>query len=218
MTRAPEAVWIASQNQKKARELERLLAGIAVVRTLAQAPGSETFDVVEDAPDFCGNAAKKAVAAAAFLGERGLADQAIVVADDSGLCVDSLDGRPGVLSARWAGPEATDADRTLKLLDELAGVPDERRTARFVCALVAVHGDGLPFFSTEAVCEGKILRAPSGDSGFGYDPVFVPREAPAGRECLSFAALTAAEKDTVSHRGKALRQLARALQDASSPQ
>ncbi|MCA8953321.1 MAG: non-canonical purine NTP pyrophosphatase, partial [Planctomycetes bacterium] len=130
--------------------------------------------------------------------------------DDSGLCVDALDGRPGVLSARYGGPGLDDRGRVAALLAELRDVPAARRTARFVCSLCVVNGDGEALGAIEEHCEGTLLAAPSGDGGFGYDPIFVPLEF-AGDPAHTFAQLDAATKDRLSHRGKALRRLAEVL-------
>jgi XTP/dITP diphosphohydrolase len=125
----------------------------------------------------------------------------LVLADDSGLEVDALGGAPGVYSARYGGPELTDPERCLAVLAALAGTPDERRTARFRCVLALARA-GKTLATFDGVVEGTILRAPRGGQGFGYDPIFF--HAPSGR---SFAELTRAEKELVSHRGNALRKL-----------
>lgn len=130
------------------------------------------------------------------------------IADDSGLCVDVLQGAPGIYSARYAGENATDDDRITKLLGALDGIPQEKRDAQFVCAVCCLFPDGREV-AVEGVCEGRISFAKDGADGFGYDPVFI--EAATGK---TFAALTSAEKDACSHRGKALRALAAALEQA----
>ncbi|MDQ2678400.1 MAG: non-canonical purine NTP pyrophosphatase, partial [Actinomycetota bacterium] len=124
------------------------------------------------------------------------------LADDSGLEVDALDGAPGVRSARFAGEDATDADNVSLLLERLAGVPDDERTARFRCVIVLQRPDGTELVADGSV-EGRIIDAPRGESGFGYDPVFVPTEGN-GR---TFAEMSADEKHAISHRGRALRSL-----------
>ena len=125
----------------------------------------------------------------------------LVLADDSGLEVDALGGGPGVLSARYGGPDLTDPERCAAILDALAGTPDDKRTARFLCVLaLAKAGHTLATF--DGVVEGAILRAPRGANGFGYDPIFF--HSPSGR---AFAELTREEKERVSHRGQALRKL-----------
>ena len=195
-------LWIASNNEKKRGELTRLLAPLGVtLRTPADLDAE--YCPVEDAPDFAGNARIKA---------RMLARLAagMALGDDSGLCVDALDGRPGVLSARYGGPGLDDRGRLERLLAELRDVPAPRRTARFVCSLCLCDRRGEVLLAVEESCEGTLLTEPSGAGGFGYDPIFVPREF-AGDADRSFARIGAAEKDRLSHRGKALRGLAERL-------
>ena len=205
-------LWVATGNEKKCRELDRLLAPLGYsVRPAAEAP--EPLEVEEDCPDFAGNAAKKAVALATMVG-------AMAVADDSGLCVDALDGRPGVHSARYAGAGATDQDRVGKLLGELESVPAADRTAHFVCCACLAGPNGKLLATFECCCEGVILREPRGAGGFGYDPVFVAREFLTGDASLeqipSFAQLAPEQKDAISHRGRALRKLRGFLQQLSA--
>jgi len=178
----------ATTNRGKARELAVLLGPSWELLTGLDFPGLP--EVVEDADTFRGNAALKAHAFARALGRWALAD-------DSGLCVDALQGRPGVRSARY-GP--SDAARMARLLGELEGVPDARRTAHFECALCLVGPDGQAHF-TEGRCEGWIGHAPRGHHGFGYDPLF---EVGGGR---TLAQLTEEEKAARSHRGAAFRAL-----------
>ncbi len=200
-------IWVATGNLKKEKELLRILPSRVQVSTILAAPGGEAWSVVEDAPDFEGNARKKALSAAEFLkDQKVLSPSDLVLADDSGLCVDALGGRPGVHSARYAGEQASDADRIQKLLAELDGVPSAQRSARFVCALVAVRA-GTPLFETVESCEGRIAEHPSGSQGFGYDPVFFPLVGEA-ISALSFAENSPETKDQLSHRGKALRRFA----------
>ena len=150
--------------------------------------------VVEDGATMAENAAKKAR-------ETSQATDLLVVADDSGLEVDALGGAPGVHSNRFLGRESTEAERNEAILRRLEGVPDERRTCRFRCA-VALARNGELVGETEATCEGRIAHAPRGDNGFGYDPVFY--YPPMKR---TFAQLSSEEKNRVSHRGKALAEL-----------
>ena len=187
-------VVLATANPDKARELAALLDGFDVVPRPVDLP-----DVVEDADTLEGNARLKAVAVARATGE-------LAVADDTGLEVDALGGRPGVHAARYAGPDATYADNVAKLLAELAGVPAERRTARFRTVALARFPDGREIVA-EGWVEGTIADAPTGEDGFGYDPVFVP----AGGDGRTFAQMTGDDKAAVSHRGRALRALAAAL-------
>lgn len=191
-------LWIASNNQKKAAELRRLLAALPVqLHTPAEL--ADAFDPVEDQPDFAGNARKKAELLGRLSG-------GFALGDDSGLCVHALDGRPGVLSARYGGPGLTDQQRLEKLLQELAAVPHAGRTAHFVCSLCLCDGDGQVLAAIEERCMGTLLTQPAGEGGFGYDPIFVPQEFASDAK-HTFAHLDAATKDRLSHRGKALRRL-----------
>lgn len=194
----PRELWLATNNAKKRAELERMLRPFGLVlRTPSEL--DVPFEPVEDQPDFAGNAKKKAGLLARLGG--GLA-----LADDSGLCVDALDGRPGVHSARYGGPGLDDRGRLLALLRELDGVPRERRGAHFTCSLCLCAPDGRVLAAIEAECPGTLLTEPTGDGGFGYDPIFVPAEFDGAPE-KTFARLDAATKDRLSHRGKALRKL-----------
>jgi XTP/dITP diphosphohydrolase len=181
---------LATANQNKLIEIKELLQGLPVeVATIADYPGLEMPE--EDQPTFKGNAAKKAEAVSGFTGE-------IALADDSGLEVEALGWRPGVHSARYAGEEGNYAANNRLLLQELKGVPPEKRGARFTCAIaISVPGDQTCL--VEANCPGRITEAPKGEGGFGYDPLFLYE--PSG---LTFAEMGAAEKNQVSHRGRAL--------------
>ncbi|HSW62625.1 MAG TPA: XTP/dITP diphosphatase [Dissulfurispiraceae bacterium] len=187
-------IVLASRNRKKAEEIQRILAGQSIeVRSLADFP--DCPDVVEDADTFDGNALKKAREVAAFTGR-------IAIADDSGIEVAALNGAPGVHSARYAGSDATDAANVEKLLFELRNVPDGQRAARFVCCIaLAVPGQEAHTFW--GFVDGAVGKERKGTSGFGYDPIFYP----AGHD-LTFAEITASEKDDLSHRRKALGKLA----------
>lgn len=182
---------IATHNQHKLQELQRILAPLGI-----EAITADLSEVEETGTTFAENAFLKAQSACR---ETGLP----AVADDSGLEVEALDGRPGVYSARYAGENATDAQRMEKLLGELEGVPAEKRGARFVSAVCCVFPDG-ERIQAEGECPGAIAFAPAGEDGFGYDPVFLCGEK-------TFAQMTAAEKDAVSHRGKALEKFSQAL-------
>jgi XTP/dITP diphosphohydrolase len=131
----------------------------------------------------------------------------LTIADDSGLEVDALGGRPGIASARYAGPRASDLDRIEKLLGELQGVPEDRRRARFVCSIAAVWNNGERVF--EGIVDGRLLTTPRGTDGFGYDPLFLYE--PFGK---TFAEMTALEKAEISHRGRALRGLIAWLEES----
>jgi XTP/dITP diphosphohydrolase len=194
-------LFLATRNVGKLAEMQRILGahadGVEVVGLDAVAAYDEP---VEDRPTFEGNALLKARAGLA-------ATELPSVADDSGLCVDALNGMPGVLSARWSGPPLADkrgADlrNNELLLAQLADVPDDRRGAHFVCAVAFCHPDG-----TEIVVRGemagRIGREIRGSGGFGYDVVFEADDAPG----VTTAELTSVDKDAISHRGKALREI-----------
>jgi len=194
---------LASNNPKKLAELERILAGLGITFVLPRDAGGLP-DVVEDAPSFAGNAAKKAAAAARAKGLWALAD-------DSGLLVDALDGAPGVLSARFAGVHGDDAANNALLLRKLEGVPPERRGARFVCALALARPDGSIALQVQGTARGRILERPRGTRDFGYDPLFLFTEPGFAQSEKGFAELEPEEKAEVSHRGRALREFARRL-------
>jgi XTP/dITP diphosphohydrolase len=196
-------LWLATGNDKKRAELARLLAPLGVRLRLPGELGVP-FAPVEDQPDFAGNARKKAVALARLA-------NGFAIADDSGLCVDALGGRPGVHSARYGGDGLDDRGRLLRLLQEIAHVDDPRRSAHFVCSLCLCGPDGRVRAAVEAHCDGVLLRAPRGSDGFGYDPAFVPRECLGESAPRTFAELDPARKDALSHRGKALRVLLQRL-------
>jgi XTP/dITP diphosphohydrolase len=197
-------LWLATANPKKRAELERLLEPLRV-RLRLPAELSAPWTPLEDQPDFAGNARRKAASLA-------LLARGVALADDSGLCVDALSGRPGVLSARYGGAGLTDRQRLLRLLDEMAAVPDAARSAWFACSLCLCGPDGEVRAAVEGRCDGVLLRAPRGDGGFGYDPAFVARECLGEDPAPTFAELPAARKDALSHRGRALRALLQRLQ------
>lgn len=176
-------------------------SGLAVEIVSAKAAGGMP-PVVEDAGTFIGNARKKALALKAVLPE-----DAWVMADDSGLCVDALDGGPGVESAYYAGAQGDGAANLRKLVEVMRGVPAEKRGAHFVCVLL-LAGPGGTEAVFEARCEGALCEAPQGGAGFGYDPLFVP----AGH-ARTFAELGDEIKNTLSHRGRAWARLAEWLRD-----
>ena len=183
---------LATANPDKAREITDLLAGFEIVpRPASVGEVDETADTLE------GNARLKAVAVAAAAGE-------VAVADDTGLEVDALGGRPGVWAARYAGEGATYADNVVKLLSELDGVPSgEARRARFHTVAMAAWPDGREIVAHGTV-EGEISLEARGEGGFGYDPVFVPDDS-GGR---TFGEMSADEKNSMSHRARAFRNLA----------
>ena len=201
---ADDAVVLASKNEGKLRELARILAQASPQVRLV---GLDAFPGAPDVPEtgatFEENALLKAHAMARFTGLPA-------VADDSGLCVDALNGMPGVLSARWAGGHGDDQANLDLVLAQLADVPDVRLGARFVCAAALVVpgpgrsglGDGPREWVVTGQVEGRLTRVPRGTGGFGYDPIFVPD----GFE-LTTAEMTADAKDAISHRGRAFRAL-----------
>ena len=182
---------VATGNQGKLKEIRAIL-GETEVLGLHDLPFS--VEIIEDGDTFEANAQKKAET---LMKKLGLP----VLADDSGLAVDALGGRPGVYSARFAGENASDADNNRKLLSELREVPEKQRTARFVCVMSLVMPDGA-VYTTRGEAEGCILREARGENGFGYDPLFYVKEYD-----KTFAELSAEEKNAVSHRGKALRSM-----------
>lgn len=183
---------IATGNRHKLEEFQRILTPLGV-GVSGPDPDGPTLKVEETGGTFAENARIKAEAYFQATGKPA-------VADDSGLCVDALDGRPGVYSARYQGADTPYPQKLEALLEELRDVPEEKRTARFVCAICCVL-DKNTVLTCRGECEGRIAYAPSGEGGFGYDPVFL-------WEGKSFASLTPAEKDASSHRGKALRAFA----------
>jgi XTP/dITP diphosphohydrolase len=198
-------VLLASRNAKKLAEMQRILAPLAPgVRVLGLDDVAAYDEPVEDQPTFEGNALLKARAAVTATGLPA-------VADDSGLCVDALNGMPGVLSARWSGPPKSDERNNALLLAQLEDVPDERRGAHFTCAvaLCAPTADGLVEQVVHGRMDGRILREVRGSGGFGYDVLFA-----ADGYDVTTAELPADEKDAISHRGRALREIAPLVVDA----
>jgi len=198
-------ILIATMNAGKLREYERLLADVAGLELETMASLSEPMDVVEDCDTFRGNALKKATEIAAAAGVSCLAD-------DSGLEVDALGGRPGVHSARYSGEGATDARNNEKLLRELRDVPDGQRTARFQCAIAVVNVGARELAVVEGACEGRIGREPKGTYGFGYDPLFVP-----DGHTHTMAELGPETKNEISHRAKAAAKLVPLLRELQRP-
>lgn len=178
---------MATHNLHKLEELRRILEPLGICVNTADLP-----EVDETGTTFEENAFLKAESACRETGKPSLAD-------DSGLEVDALDGRPGVYSARYAGEAATDAQRCEKLLQEISNVPMQDRTARFVSVICCVYPDGRRL-SVRGECGGSIAFEPRGIDGFGYDPIFLVGEK-------TYAELSPSEKDAVSHRGRALRAL-----------
>lgn len=195
-----EKIVLASNNAGKVREINQLLADQEIQVVPQKEFGIE--DIEETGFTFVENAILKARNAAK---ESGLP----AIADDSGLEVDALKGAPGIYSARFAGPGCNDQDNNIKLLESLKDIPEQERTARFQCIMVYMrHGEDPTPIICQGTWEGRILLAPSGENGFGYDPLFfVPDQ-----NCSS-AELPPETKNQLSHRGKALRKLLSALSD-----
>jgi XTP/dITP diphosphohydrolase len=192
---AAEPLVLATRNEGKLRELARILGDQVPLAGLGSFPGAP--DVPETGATFEENALLKARAIAAYTGLPA-------VADDSGLCVDALNGMPGVLSARWAGAHGDDKANLDLVLAQVADVPDARLGARFVCAAALVlPPDGWREWVVTRHVEGRLTRTPRGSGGFGYDPVFVPE----GFD-VTTAEMTPEAKDAISHRGRAFRALA----------
>jgi XTP/dITP diphosphohydrolase len=190
-------VFLASRNSKKLEEMRRILAAhLADVEVLGLDDVPAYDEPVEDQPTFAGNALLKARAGLAATGLPS-------VADDSGLCVDALNGMPGVLSARWSGLPKSDARNNELLLQQLHDVPDERRGAHFSSA-IAFCAPGQDELVVEDRMDGRVIRETRGSGGFGYDVLFCADDFPD----LTTAELSPADKDSISHRGRALRAIA----------
>lgn len=190
-------VLAATGNKGKLREIRAILAGLGI-EVVGPGEAGAVLDVEEDGATFSENARKKALA---YHRRTGMA----VLADDSGLAVDALGGRPGIRSARYAGEKATDEDNWRKLLAELEGIPDGERGAAFVCAVTLIFEDGSEL-AAEGRVEGSIAHAPKGVNGFGYDPVFLIRGT-----SITMAEAEDGFKNGISHRAMALRGLARLI-------
>jgi XTP/dITP diphosphohydrolase len=188
-----QRVVFGSGNQGKVREFQTLLKKEAIT-LLSWNDFDRSFSVTEDGKTFWENAFKKAEATARITGE-------LSIADDSGLEVDYLHGRPGIFSARYAGPNASDNENNSRLLRELQGVPLSQRGARFICAIAICAPDGA-WEWVEGECRGYITESPQGDQGFGYDPLFFAPDL--GK---TFAALGHEEKNQISHRARAVDKL-----------
>ncbi len=188
MVQGIDKLVFATNNKNKLAEVSNLLKDTGIM--VCGVNGS--FDPEETGETFAENAYIKAYEAAKIMGLPALGD-------DSGLVVDALDGRPGIYSSRYA---ENDRKRIEKLLSELKDVPYEKRTARFICAMSIVAPDGKILFSCEGICEGIISDTPKGENGFGYDPVFFLPD-----KNLTMAELSMEEKNTLSHRGRAIRKV-----------
>lgn len=183
-------IFIATKNQKKLTELERILTPMGFEVLSEKDLDRPLEEIEETGTTFEENAVLKATAGLKATGY-------ISVADDSGICVDYLNGAPGIYSARYSGGHGNDAENNKKLLRELDGVPEEKRTAYYAAAIACVFPDGRQF-TVRGECHGHIAFEESGNCGFGYDPLFISKKG-------CFGHLSAEEKDSISHRGKALR-------------
>ena len=188
---------VATRNKKKLEEIRALLSDMPIeVLSLLDFP--DIPETPETGSTFSENAELKAKAAAQATG-------LVALADDSGLEVDALGGQPGILSNRFAGPEATDRDKYMHILELLEGVPDEERTARFRAAVAIATPKGETVL-VEGTCEGRVAREPRGENGFGYDPIFYLPDLG-----LTMAELPASEKNLISHRAHALQAAKKVL-------
>ena len=185
----------ATANQHKYKEMQQILSG--KIELLPRPP--EIPEIIEDAPDLQGNAHLKA---------RGIMEATgkPAIADDTGLEVEALNGEPGVLSARYAGPHAGPEDNIKKLLSELSDVPMVQRGARFRTVIVVLWPDET-FITAQGIVSGRIAFSPAGTLGFGYDSIFLPSEIPG----KTFGEISDSEKNQISHRGRALKQIANLL-------
>jgi XTP/dITP diphosphohydrolase len=194
-------VVLATRNAHKLDELSRLLSASGVEVELLPVP-SDAPEVAETESTFAGNALLKARSVSAHTGLPA-------IADDSGLCVDALNGMPGVLSARWAGGHGDDRGNLELVLGQIGDVPEGRRGAQFVCAAaLVVPGDVVDERVVEGVVEGSLLTEPRGTNGFGYDPIFVPYGF-----AQTTAQMSAEQKDSISHRGQAMAALVPLIRD-----
>ena len=192
---------LATRNAKKLAELDRLLAGAGLdVEILGSAVFSDLPEIEETGSTFAENSLIKARAVAAHTG-------LIAIADDSGLCVDALNGQPGIYSARWAGQGATDESNVDLVLEQIREVEPARRTAHFACAAALVLPSGKEYV-VQGQVNGVLLTQRRGVGGFGYDPIFLPD----GFD-ITTAEMTSEQKDAISHRGQAMRALVPVIQE-----
>ena len=188
---------IATGNEDKVREIDEILEGTGFEAISMEQAGFDP-DIVEDGTTFEENALKKAMAVHELSGE-------YVMADDSGLCIDALDGAPGIYSARFCGEDSTYEEKFKKIFEMLADVPEEQRTAQFVCAIAVVRPDGASF-TVRGECRGVLHEKPMGENGFGYDPIFYVPEFG-----MTTAQMEPEVKNSISHRGRALRAMVEKL-------
>lgn len=192
MNHLPRQVILATHNKHKVEELSALLAPLKI-RVFSAADFPELPDVIEDGSTFEENAIKKAKEIAQFTGISA-------IADDSGLCVDALNGEPGIFSARYAGEHGNDQANNQKLLERMSDIPDDQRTAYFISVIAFANTDG-SVHTFSGTCKGKILREARGSNGFGYDPLFYIPELG-----MTMAELSPQEKNRVSHRARAYQR------------
>jgi len=190
-------IVIATGNKDKVREINEVLEGTGFEAVDMKSEGI-FVDIVEDAETFEGNALIKARAVHGYTAD-------YVMADDSGLCIDALDGAPGVYSARFCGEDSTYEEKFARIYELLKDVPKDKWTAKFVCAIAVVRPDGTEF-TVRGECEGLLLDHPVGDNGFGYDPIFYKPEFG-----MTTAQMDPEVKNSISHRGKALRTMVERL-------
>ena len=188
---------IATGNEDKVREIDEILEGTGFEAISMKQAGFNP-DIVEDGTTFEENALKKAMAVHELSGE-------YVMADDSGLCIDALDGAPGIYSARFCGENSTYEEKFRKIFEMLADVPEDKRTAQFVCAIAVVKPDGTSF-TVRGECRGVLHEKPVGENGFGYDPIFYVPEFG-----MTTAQMEPEVKNSISHRGRALRAMVEKL-------
>ena len=191
---------IATSNKDKVREIGEILKDTPFKAVSMHDEGFDP-DIIEDGKTFEENALIKARAV------HKLAENCYVMADDSGLCIDALDGAPGIYSARFCGEDSTYPEKFAKIFEMLKDVPEEKRTARFVCSIAVVKPDGTDFTVRGEVC-GVLHETPAGDGGFGYDPIFYVPEFG-----MTTTQMTKEQKNSISHRGKALRAMAARLKE-----
>jgi len=194
---------LATGNSNKLKEIRDKFLGIENLEILSLDDFKDSPDIIEDATTFDGNALKKARIISEFT-------NLPVLSDDSGLEIDALQGKPGVYSARYAGENATDDDRNRLVLKEMREIPDDKRTAKFVCVIAIVFPDGREYIA-RGECEGIIVREKRGENGFGYDPIFYLPHLKKTVAELSFN-----EKNRISHRAFALEKAIRILQRCNS--
>lgn len=186
-------IVIATGNQDKVREINEILEGTDFEAVSMKSIGVNP-EIIEDADTFEGNALIKAKTVHEYVND-------YVMADDSGLCIDALDGAPGVYSARFCGENSTYEEKFKKIFEMLRDVPEEKRTAHFVCAIAVVRPDGTSF-TVKGQCDGILHEKPMGENGFGYDPIFYVPEFN-----MTTAQMDPAQKHSISHRGKALASM-----------